>query len=496
MTTANGYPIVRMPRRSDQGIWLGYGWWNLGSVFIGVLILVLATIRASIPGFAFSAPLWVPFVVIGLWPSRALETPLRVVLWVALQSRAAVGATRTRYRPERSMVNGTVNLPGRLANVQTFETEGTAVIYNPLAKTISITAQLQVEGFMMLGGAERSDRVAGWGRVLSSFTQRDGVERVTLQERTGATSIEPNRIAYSEALARNNSDGSSRAEQVYAGALEHAANVAVGHRNYLTITLSAVKLQARIRELGGGRQGMEAIARMEVANVTAMLRIANIEVRRWLNVRQWAALVRTAFDPDYLSVVESRQGDEEGVSLAAIGPMALDEPPRETGLVRTDSGWHTTAWIHEWPRSDVSAGFVEPIIYARHPTTHQAIGHIFTIVLTPVPVQEAVKEIQKEKNSWDGNQRTKAKHGRHRTAADDDDYLVLQQREESLLRGDGMFKFGAYITVSATSKSDLNEAWAGMRNALAMSGMEPQVLHCQQAEALLVNAVPIGQGMS
>jgi hypothetical protein len=34
-----------------------------------------------------------------------------------------------------------------------------------------------------------------------------------------------------------------------------------------------------------------------------------------------------------------------------------------------------------------------------------------------------------------------------------------------------------------------------MRNALAQAEMEAQVLYCQQAEALMVNAIPIGLGM-
>ena len=44
--------------------------------------------------------------------------------------------------------------------------------------------------------------------------------------------------------------------------------------------------------------------------------------------------------------------------LAAIGPMYLEEPRGVNHLVRTDSGVHTTMWIHEWPRSDAHVGFV------------------------------------------------------------------------------------------------------------------------------------------
>ena len=47
--------------------------------------------------------------------------------------------------------------------------------------------------------------------------------------------------------------------------------------------------------------------------------------------------------------------------LAAMGPTYMEEPKGKNGLVYTDSGVHTTMWIHEWPRSDAPVGFLAPV---------------------------------------------------------------------------------------------------------------------------------------
>jgi hypothetical protein len=96
---------------------------------------------------------------------------------------------------------------------------------------------------------------------------------------------------------------------------------------------------------------------------------------------------------------------------------------------------------------------------------------------------------------WRGNERMRAKRGTHGSIVDESDWLALEQREQELVAGHGEFSYGAYLTVSADSEQQLEQAIAGARNALSVVGMEAQILYCQQAEALLVNAIPLGLGM-
>ena len=204
---------------------------------------------------------------------------------------------------------------------------------------------------------------------------------------------------------------------------------------------------------------------------------------------------RLAFDPEFAAIVQNRPAPVAGVDPVAMGPMFLDEPKDRNGIVITDSGVHTTMWVHEWPRSDSPVGFLSPVVFARHPNTGEAITHIFSIVLTPVPVSKALKRIRDEKKVWRGNENLRAKRGADGSAADAADWRALEQQEQEIANGHGEFQYGAYLTITAPDEERLDQAIAGMRNALSRAGMEAQILYCQQAEALLVNALPIGLGM-
>ena len=72
---------------------------------------------------------------------------------------------------------------------------------------------------------------------------------------------------------------------------------------------------------------------------------------------------------------------------------------------------------------------------------------------------------------------------------------ALEQRESEIVAGHGVFRYGGYLTVTGRNEEDLEQAVAGMRNALSTAAMEAQILYNQQAEALMVNALPIGRGL-
>jgi hypothetical protein len=270
---------------------------------------------------------------------------------------------------------------------------------------------------------------------------------------------------------------------------------AVAHRNYLTFTLDLIALGPQLKSLGGGKDAIQTLAYLEAGNLADALRAAKVSVRKWLSPRDVAALARVAFDPEFAPIVQNRDDTHAGVDPVALGPMHLEEPKGKNGLVYTDSGVHTTMWVHEWPRSDAPVGFVAPVVFARHPHTGEAVTHIFSLVLTPVPVSKALKRIRDEKKVWRGNEKLRAKRGADGSAADAADWDALEKQEQEIVAGHGEFRYGAYLTVTAPDEERLDQALAGMRNALSRAGMEAQILYCQQAEALMVNALPIGLGM-
>lgn len=486
---------VRLPRRSRQGVVMGMDPWQLAFLTTAALILLVFVNRFGPLGLLYGAPLYLGFGVTALTSIHGISTPRMAGLWLMKQVRHAGGATTHTFRPERPQLAGTLNLPGTRASLELWNVNQVAAVYNPLDRSVSVIAELEVQGFLMHDLPERFDLAEHFDRVLGPFTQRPGVKRVTLQERTLPTTIRAAREHYDTVRRLRDLNPDSPVAHNYQDVMDRSERFEVAHRNYLILTLDLVALGSQLKALGGGKDAILALAQIEAGNLADALSAAKITVRRWLAPRDVAALGRLAFDPEFAAIVQNRPDTLAGVDPVAIGPMFLDEPKHRNGIVVTDSGVHTTMWVHEWPRSDSPVGFLSPVVFARHPNTGEAITHILSIVLTPVPVSKALKRIRDEKKVWRGNESLRAKRGADGSAADAADWKALEQQEQEIANGHGEFHYGAYLTITAPDEERLDQAIAGMRNALSRAGMEAQVLYCQQAEALMVNAIPIGLGM-
>ena len=495
MTTQDLARPVRLPRRSRQGVVMGMDPWQIACLTVAAIVVLIAVNRFGPPGLLYAAPIYLPVGVFAFVTVHGDSAPHQVGLWLMKQLRHASGATKQVYRPERTQLAGTLNLPGIRASIQLWEVDGVACVYNPHDRSVSVTAEVEVQGFLMKDTAERYDLAQQWSPVLASFTQRPGIKRVVLQERTLPTTIRAAREHYESVTLRRGLDPNSALGRNYNEVMDKSEPFAVSHRNYLTFTLDLIALGPQLKSLGGGKDAVKALAYLEARNLADALNAARMSVRRWLNARDVAALTRVGFDPDFAPNVQNRDSAHAGVDQVAIGPMYMEEPRGKNGIVYTDSGVHTTMWIHEWPRSDTAVGFVEPIVFARMPSTGEAITHILSIVLTPVSVKKAMRRIEDDKKIWRGNERLRAKRGVDGSAADAADWDALERQEEEIVAGHGEFRYGAYLTVTAPDEEKLDQAIAGMRNALARAGMEPQILYCQQAEALMVSVLPIGLGM-
>lgn len=486
---------VRLPRRSRQGVVMGMDPWQLVCLAMAGLVVLISVNRFGPPGLLYGAGIYVPVGVFAFLTVHGDSAPRQAGLWVMKHIRHATGATREVYRPERVQLAGTLNLPGVRASIQLWDVDGVACVYNPHDRSVSVTAEVEVQGFLMKDTPERYDLAQQWSPVLASFTQRPGIKRAVLQERTIPTTIRPARDHYETTRRTRGLENGSIAGANYEEVMDRSERYAVSHRNYLTFTLDLIALSPQLKALGGGKDAITALAALEARNLADALTSARIRVRTWLGVRDVAALTRVGLDPEFAANVQNRDDEVAGVDPVGIGPMYLEEPRGRNGVVYTDSGVHTTMWIHEWPRSDAAVGFVEPVVFARMPATGEAITHIFSIVLTPVSVKKAMRRIEDDKKVWRGNERLRAKRGVDGSAADAADWDALERQEEEIVAGHGEFRYGAYLTVTAPDEDRLEQAIAGMRNALARAGMEPQILYCQQAEALLVNALPVGLGM-
>lgn len=485
---------VRLPTRSRQGVLLSLDGLQVGTLLTAAGILYLAVTMFGVPGILYGSPFALPLAASAVVRVHGFSAPKMMGIWMMKKLRTMMGGTTQKFRPEAVQPVGTLGLPGVAGNLQIWDADGLATVYRPGTRpAVSVTCELEAPGFLMKDIGERYELAASMSAVLASMTQRQGIARVVLQERTSPTTIRAAREQFAEVATRR--QHSEAAVANYRQVMDVSEGFAVAHRNFITVTLDLTAMAGQVKALGGGKQAAQAVAAIEARNLTDALNRADIKVRRWLGPRDIAALARTAYDPDFLATVQNRDDAHRGVDLTAIGPMYLEEPNKKHGLVYTDSGVHTTMWIHEWPRMDSRVGFVEPVVFARDPVTGEAVTHIFSIVLTPVPVSKALKGIANEKKIWEGNAKLRARRGEDETAADNADWQALIDRENEIQAGQGQFSYGGYLTITARDEETLERAIAGARNAMSQVGMEGQILYCQQAEALLTNVLPLGLGM-
>ena len=227
MTTQDLARPVRLPRRSRQGVVMGMDGWQLTCVTIAAVVVLIGVNRFGPPGLLYGAPIYLPLGAFAFVTVHGDSAPRQVGLWLMKQLRHAVGATKHLYRPERPHVAGTLNLPGIRASVQLWDVDGVACVYNPHDRSVTVTAEVEVEGFLMKDIPERFDLAQQWSPVLASFTQRPGIKRAVLQERTIPTTIRAARDHYEAVRDRRGLDAASAVNRNYEEVLNRAEPFAV-----------------------------------------------------------------------------------------------------------------------------------------------------------------------------------------------------------------------------------------------------------------------------
>src|SRR5690606_2064216 len=153
---------VRLPGRSRQGIVLGMDGWQLAFIAAAAIVVLIFVNRFGPVGLLYAAPIYLALGVSAVVTIHGMSAPRMAGLWLMKQLRHTVGATNQTYRPERPQLVGTVNLPGVRASVQLWDVEGVACVYDPRGRTVSVTAELEVQGFLMHDESERLDLAQQW----------------------------------------------------------------------------------------------------------------------------------------------------------------------------------------------------------------------------------------------------------------------------------------------------------------------------------------------
>jgi hypothetical protein len=383
---------------------------------------------------------------------------------------------RARYRSQRARVGHIVGLPaGGLEPLRPrepwcwpAELEGLQFLEGALARyegarfgavkdrrAGTFTATLRVRGgaFALLGVQEREQRLAQYGAVLAALA-RDGsaVRRVAWIERT----LPADGDALGDHLLRAKRADATLEDPPeelvsYLQLIGRAGDVAEEHELLFAIQIDARRSAARraIGRMGGGDVGALAVLAGELGSLIELLDGAAITVTGVLTGRGLAGSIRDAYDPWGRRARERRLDrgllGEQGSAPHTAGPVARTE---RWSHIQSDGALHCTLWVAEWPRIDVRALFLQPLLMDTQATRTVAM------CMELVGPSKAIRQAERAATEAATEQSLRARIGQRTSQRQSQRDRATDRREQELAEGHAAVRYAAYVTVSVPARPD------------------------------------------
>ena len=488
---------VKFPRYERHGFFLGLKWYQLLIIGAGATVAIVASAVRGPAGLFASGPIWLGLMLLGLLQYSRIPFPVWATQIALYFYRAAVGQTRFLAKPEAPQLAGRLALPGGLGNLEVRTAAGgEAFIVDSRGKEAVAVLRCSTRSFALLDADDKAWAVQAWSRVQAGIAQRPSIARIAVQDYT---------VPYPSSALWDFYEGSGShptgpAERTWGQRayedLLGAAGSTMSHELLVALVVDTSKARRRIKESGGGLAGIERVVRMEVEATQNALATHSVAVEEWLPEQGLLPFIRAAFDPATLPNLKavSKGGgrtsdsasDAEGVGQGPGGPMGVEE---HWTYLCTDSGFHQTFWVAEWPRQKVFPGFLHPLIYVGE------FRHTFTEVIRAVPTDEALRDIRSAQEAHETRRRINARFDRRLTREQRAEEEEVIQREEEIVAGHGDVRPAAYLTITAGSLDDLARHRQELESAAAGAFVELRLLYGQQWAAFVAGGLPLGRGL-
>jgi hypothetical protein len=505
-----------------------YGPLERGGVMLGLRVSQLVGfVLAGLIGLGFMQKANITGLVLAIatiaTAAAILLIPVRghtIEEWAPLTIRFLLGrfSRRARFRAQLAQVGHVVRLPrgdfepetpgdprsvpAELAGLEFLDGELAryegalmGVVIDRKAKTLTAALRCQGQAFALLGGEEREQRLADYGGVLAALARDDTpLRRVAWIERT----LPANGDAMAGYLYDNKRSDASLDDPPtelvsYMQLLGRSPDVAEDHELLFCVQIDTQRAAARraIKRLGGGDLGALAVLAGEVGQIADLLDGAGIAVTGVLTRRGLALAMRNAYDP--WGRQQRGRGNPDGIADFTAGPMARDE---HWSHIATDGAVHTTLWVAEWPRIDVRATFLQPLLMETRSTRSVAM------VMDLVGPGRAIRKVERAATEADTEASLRARVGQRTSQRQRQKEDATHRRERELAEGHAEVRFAAYVTVSAPADPDgvgaVDELEAAVSRVELQAKQAPLRLERmwgQQAEAFTYGALPLCRGL-
>jgi hypothetical protein len=472
-----------------------------GSLTAGVLLM------RSLPGgmgVASALALALLTVTFCFWPvaGRSAEAWLPIVARHALArtlgsyircSPAPLGGTRLAAdgRPEPVAALPEIGRDLELLAAP-FHGETVGVLKDRRSRSYTAVLAVRVTSFGLLDRAEQEARQAGWGSVLAGLAREGSpVSRIQWLERTVPADGDEIGRYLGEAWERDAVPLDSLAMRSYLELTSSAPAATRDHELFVCLQIDARRAWRQIKRIGG-EQGADAgacaVLLREIEGLAERLVAADVRVVGALRPGMLGVATRVAFDPwsrPGLSRLAAADPNRDGIDEAAAWPLGTEA---SWGAYRTDGAFHATYWIASWPRIDVGAAFLSPLLL------HTQMVRAIAVTIEPVSPLKAIREVEAARTSDEADRELRGRMGFMETARRRRQTEAVARREEELADGHAAVRFAGYVTVSARTFEELEHDCSEIEHAAQMSRLELLRLYGQQEEAFTYT-LPLCRGL-
>ncbi|MDJ0318396.1 SCO6880 family protein [Arthrobacter antibioticus] len=476
---------VKFPRYERHGLFMGFQWYQLGLVAIGVLAGTIASATGGPPALILTMPIWLGLILFGVLQYQRIPYPVWASAATIFLLRQQLGQTKFLAKPEQPRPAGHLALPGGLGSLELRQTqEGAAFVVDRQGHEAIAVLRCTTTSFALLDDDDKAYAVQAWSRVQTAMAQRPAVARLAIQDYTVPYPSTALREFYDRAKAPTRIEDVRWGDKSYLDLIAAAGSTMI-HELFVCLVIDTAKARRRIRDAGGSLVGMEHVVASEVEALTTGLKSHGVTVDEWLPGTKLTAVMRGAFDPEAVTRLAALEQGTEAAPLTA-GPMAVEE---HWSYLRTDSGFHQTFWIAEWPRQQVFPGFLHPVVYVGN------FRHTVTEVIRAIPSDQALRDIRSAHEAHDTRRRINARFDRPLTREQRAEEEEVAEREDEIVAGHGDVRPAAYITITADTLDDLARYRQELESAAAGAFVELRLLAGQQWPAFVAGALPLGRGL-
>jgi hypothetical protein len=483
---------------------------RVGSLLVGgLLVLGVLAGAAALAFLTFghrTADQWT--IVLAVYSLRNLGGQRR---W---SSRAHLMGQRLHLAPGSRAVRAVLlpqDLPPGLEGVQILSATvaGERAEVGIVRDGRSYLAVVGVEGpgfALMDPGAQ--ERLAGeWGSIIADFgIANTPVDRIQWLERTvpeDPTAL----VRYARSKIPELADARTPEELAaalaalpparyrvvwsYLDGVSRGGPVAQQHESYVVLRLSTARpLVARqLRRAGQGdlqRGACESLLR-QAASLSERLQAAGLRVSGMLTPRLLAEAIRVAYDltARHRGRQLEQAGREEGVDPLRFAPGAVAEFGNH---LRTDGSLHATYHVAEWPRREVTATFLYPLLLRTRCTRTVAM------TMEPVDPRRAGREIERARVGRQTAGRVLTHYGWEQSFRREAEDEKVETVGQELTEGHVSVRYSAYVTVSAQTPEELEEACGQVETQASQSLLELERLWGQQLPAFTYT-LPLARGL-